>query len=56
MEAVTFGGWSKAENVKSIRQYCIYLDVEYDDGTFDWGRQANGNSEHTVATRPGLFL
>ena len=30
------GGWSKAENVKSIRQYCIPFDVEYDDGTFDW--------------------
>jgi hypothetical protein len=56
MEAVTFGGWSKAENVKSIRQYCIYLDVEYDDGTFDWGRQANwAAGTHEWQHALGLF-
>ena len=38
---VVFGGWSRAEGVKS-RDYCVYLDVEYANGSKEWGlgRQA----------------
>lgn len=37
---VVFGGWSRAEDVKA-RDYCVYLDVRYDDGTYDYGKTAN---------------
>ena len=38
---VVFGGWSRAEGVKS-RDYCMYLDVQYANGSREWGlgRQA----------------
>jgi len=35
---VVFGGWSRAERVKS-RDYCVYLDVYYADGSRDWGKE-----------------
>ncbi|NSW54371.1 MAG: DUF4091 domain-containing protein [Armatimonadetes bacterium] len=31
-------GWSKAENANG-RDYCLYMDCWYDDGTNLWGRQ-----------------
>ncbi|MBR3821777.1 MAG: DUF4091 domain-containing protein [Kiritimatiellae bacterium] len=36
---VVFGGWSRAEGVSS-RDYCVYLDVHYADGSKDWGKVA----------------
>ncbi|MBP5672297.1 MAG: DUF4091 domain-containing protein [Victivallales bacterium] len=35
---VTFGGWSKCEGVNSSRDYCIYLDIFFEDGTNDWAK------------------
>ena len=35
---VTFGGWSKCEGVNDSRQYCIYLDIFFSDGTNDWAK------------------
>ena len=37
---VVFGGWSRAEGVKA-RDYCVYLDVHYADGSKDWGKRAD---------------
>ena len=37
---VVFGGWSRAENVRA-RDYCVYLDVHYADGSKDWGKRAD---------------
>ena len=39
---VVFGGWSRAEGVRSC-EYCVSLDVQYADGSKEWGlgRQAN---------------
>ena len=39
---IVFGGWSRAEGVKS-RDYCVYLDVHYANGGQEWGlgRQAD---------------
>ena len=37
---VVFGGWSRAEDVKA-GDYCIYLDVDYADGSHDWGVKAS---------------
>ena len=36
---VVFGGWSSAEGVKS-RDYCVYLDVRYADGSKDWRKES----------------
>ena len=35
---VTFGGWSKCVGVTDSRDYCIYLDIFYEDGTNDWAK------------------
>ena len=35
---VTFGGWSKCEGVNDSRDYCIYLDIFFEDGTNDWAK------------------
>ena len=35
---VTFGGWSKCEGVNDSRDYCIYLDIFFSDGTNDWAK------------------
>lgn len=40
MTPVVFGGWSRAEGVHS-RDYCVYLDVHYADGSHDFGKTAN---------------
>ncbi len=37
---VVFGGWSRAEDVKA-GDYCVYLDVDYADGSHDWGVKAS---------------
>ena len=37
---VTFGGWSKCEGVESDRDYCVYLDIFFSDGTNDWAKCA----------------
>ena len=37
---VVFGGWSRAEDVKA-GDYCVYLDVDYVDGSHDWGVKAS---------------
>ena len=37
---IVFGGWSKAENVNAP-DYCIYLDLVFDDGTEWWGYMRN---------------
>ena len=39
---VVFGGWSRADGVRSC-EYCVSLDVQYADGSKEWGlgRQAN---------------
>ena len=37
---VVFGGWSRAEGVKA-GDYCVYLDVDYADGSHDWGVKAS---------------
>ena len=37
---VIFGGWSRSEGVKA-RDYCMYLDVHYADGSKDWGKTAS---------------
>ena len=34
---VVFGGWSRAEGVKA-RDYCVYLDVHYANGSQEIGR------------------
>ena len=34
---IIVGGWSKAQDVVSSGDYCVYLDVIYDDGTPWWG-------------------
>jgi hypothetical protein len=39
-EPIVFGGWSRAENVRSF-DYCIYLDIWYTDGSNTWGVRAN---------------
>lgn len=36
---VVFGGWSKAENAQAD-DYCIWLDIHYDNGEAVWGRKA----------------
>lgn len=38
---IVFGGWSKTENVTSTWEFCIYLDIFYDDGTNAWGLKAH---------------
>ena len=40
MDPVVFGGWSKCENVMSSHDYCIYLDIYFEDGTNAWGVSA----------------
>ncbi len=40
MAPVIFGGWSKCENVTTARDYCVYLDIFYEDGTPQWGVSA----------------
>ena len=37
---VVFGGWSRADGVKA-RDYCVYLDIHYADGSKDWGKRAD---------------
>ena len=37
---VVFGGWSRADGVKA-RDYCMYLDIHYADGSKDWGKRAD---------------
>ena len=37
---IIVGGWSKAEDVGSGGDYCLYLDILYDDGTPWWGKTA----------------
>ena len=37
---IIVGGWSKAEHVGAGGDYCLYLDVIYDDGTPWWGKTA----------------
>lgn len=38
---IIFGGWSKAQNVISGGEFCIYLDIFYEDGSNDWGKKAD---------------
>lgn len=35
---IIVGGWSKAEGVGTGGDYCVYLDIIYDDGTPWWGK------------------
>ena len=44
-EPILFGGWSRAERVSGHQDYNIYLDVEYDDGTFGWAFRSLWNQE-----------
>ncbi|MHB0958719.1 MAG: glycoside hydrolase domain-containing protein [Pirellulaceae bacterium] len=37
---IIVGGWSRAEHVGPGGDYCLYLDVIYDDGTPLWGKTA----------------
>ena len=37
---IIVGGWSKAEGVGGGGDYCLYLDIIYDDGTPWWGQTA----------------
>ena len=37
---VVFGGWSRADGVKA-RDYCVYLDIHYADGSKDWAKRAD---------------
>ena len=37
---VVFGGWSRAEDVKA-GDYCVYLDIDYADGSHNWGQKAS---------------
>ena len=37
---IIVGGWSKAEDVGGGGDYCLYLDIIYDDGTPWWGKTA----------------
>jgi len=37
---IILGGWSKAENVHG-GDYCVYLDILYDDGTPLWGQRSD---------------
>lgn len=39
-EPILYGGWSRAEGVMA-HEYCFYLDVQYADGTWKWGVQAD---------------
>ena len=40
---IIIGGWSKADNVGSAGNYCIYLDIFFEDGTPWWGKQCSWN-------------
>ena len=40
MAPVVFGGWSKCENVTTSRDYSVYLDIFYEDGTPQWAVSA----------------
>ena len=40
MDPVIYGGWSKCENVMSSHDYCVYLDIYFEDGTSAWGVSA----------------
>ena len=40
MTPVLFGGWSKCENVTTSHDYCVYLDIFYEDGTPQWAVSA----------------
>ena len=40
MDPVVYGGWSKCENVMSSHDYCVYLDIFFEDGTTYWGASA----------------
>ncbi|NCO42318.1 MAG: hypothetical protein COZ06_27855 [Armatimonadetes bacterium CG_4_10_14_3_um_filter_66_18] len=35
---IILGGWSKAENIGAGGNYCVYLDIHYDDGKPWWGK------------------
>lgn len=35
---IIVGGWSRAENVGAGGDYCVYLDVIYEDGSPWWGK------------------
>jgi hypothetical protein len=37
---IIIGGWSKAEGVENGGDYCVYLDIRYDDGSPWWGKTA----------------
>ncbi len=59
--AIRISGWSKAENVKVARDYNIFVDLKYADGTPLWGHIAAfapgthdwQYSEHTIdVTKP----
>ena len=39
-DPVTYGGWSRSEGVLAS-EYCFYLDVRFDDGTWKWGVRAD---------------
>ena len=39
---VLYGGWSRAEGVKS-GDYCVYLDVRYTDGSKDWSKETQAD-------------
>ncbi len=52
---VVFGGWSKAENV-TAEDYCIYLDIWYEDGSNAWGKTAKWTqSSHDWEYAADLF-
>ena len=35
---IVVGGWSKAQDVSGAGDYCIYMDIVYEDGTPWWGQ------------------
>ena len=38
---IVVGGWSKAKGVGTGGDYCVYLDIIYDDGTPWWGKTSD---------------
>ena len=48
---VMFGGWSRAEGVKA-GDYCIYLDVDYADGSHDWGVKRTSGKRFNPCSSP----
>lgn len=53
---IVFSGWSKAENADAI-DYCIWLDLHYDNGEAVWGRKAEfRRGTHDWEEARGVFV